>query len=1372
MFNRAFHLLVAILLVLSFQPMFDSISAGGDETETPVFSAPLEGGDHSGELYGGILYYDDVVLIVNDNSYISREIGDYFVQQRNISESHVINISAPDRETINPSQFDDIAGQIKENLSQRNLTDRINYMVTTKGVPLRVSDSNWRSFALDQGLMLLDSQYENTIHNTGWIENPYFQDVDPEEMIPFSRDEYGIRLVTRLTGYTAEEAKRLVDLAGESYGVRGNALLDMDPRKGIGSGGYGVGNLWMSNAHAWLEDNNWSSHLDNNNEFVTDWDNTSAYFSWGSNDGDWGRSQMTNGGFEAGSGEIPSGWDLYTSDGVAERNDTVKYSGSWSLKLEGDGSGDVRAYQNVSLNYLDHRWIADARVYLEGVEGPGARIYLKGYDSTGKRTFLHTLYNRTGTRDWQAVQDPMENYTGTSTIMIVLELNGPGTAYFDNINLRVIRPHNTWVPGGIAETCVSTGGRSQTYGTWYGQSLIADLIRDGVTGVKGYAFEPFLSAISHADILFPAYYSGYSLAEAYWMGSQLGSWMGYVVGDPKCTPYVNQRGDMGFSHPKPLTSGVDQEGIPYLNLELYNKGNSIVENGLVEFYMDGFRFHSTKVSMDPGKGVEINLSSEDHPIQGVHDFRIVLNSDGEVWDFDQSNNELFVTLRVNTVPRIAVELPSTEINRTELLTFDASVDDPDGDFDLDGLNVTLSGPYGSRLYPDPLYNVEGSGLVSIDLSLEIPWNATLGFYDIQCSYRDPQGSLDSFESTRYLNIRNCRPTLEVNLSNDPEVPRNGEISMDLRWQDPDTPDGSLLMDYTVKPVAGVRLEVGDINYTSENSGLLNFSLPPKQPSQTWEISASVEDRDGAKASWRGTVRTYNQDPETVVLSGLGQRINRTGKASFTLFYWDPEGMDPREFNVNLFGPMGELFSGIVADYDPEISSGESVEFTVPGVNLGVGNYSLIITYEDDEGAGERLELKDALEVYNLDPEISITSILYSGEEGDIGEDLIRGNNLNVFFSVADPDSPSYDFLTDAYLLDEEGSILDELPLKRSGSGRYSCRISTDSEMDIGYYGLLLEVEDESGGWDRITAEDLFRLVTYPPTVVEGEVTETASGNVSVTIRFLPGQGEGLPGEVWILLFDGSDNQLLNLPLGSGGSELVWEGSGRVQGIVNRTSVGFVDGMGVVGYYNETLEMVIEEAPIQEVETPSDSDGSDSSLLWVIIAVIAALLITAVLALLLVLVVKSRKGGMQPPPPALGPDGIRGLAPSAPDKALPSGDGQTEAGELRLLQPARELEDGSMYHKPAPRTEDRRSKTDQITVDQTSTHETGSLENMGENIPRDPEPPDPAATETADVTPMTEPEHIEVEPPVSDETASLGVENSKLETEPAPFHEKV
>lgn len=95
-----------------------------------------------------------------------------------------------------------------------------------------------------------------------------------------------------------------------------------------------------------------------------------------------------------------------------------------------------------------------------------------------------------------------------------------------------------FVPGALAETAVSTSARTFENPNASGQSLIADLVAQGVTGCKGYVSEPFADSIALADILFDRYTSGYSLTESFWMASRWIGWKDMVIGDPLCAPYA------------------------------------------------------------------------------------------------------------------------------------------------------------------------------------------------------------------------------------------------------------------------------------------------------------------------------------------------------------------------------------------------------------------------------------------------------------------------------------------------------------------------------------------------------------------------------------------------------------------------------------------------------------------------------------------------------------------------------------------------------------------------------------------------------------------------------------------------------------------
>ena len=88
-----------------------------------------------------------------------------------------------------------------------------------------------------------------------------------------------------------------------------------------------------------------------------------------------------------------------------------------------------------------------------------------------------------------------------------------------------------FAPGSICDTAVSTSART-FLPTTGGQSLIADLIPNGVTGIKGYTDEPLLQAIASPSVLLDRYFSGFTLAESFYAASRFVGWEDIVIGDP------------------------------------------------------------------------------------------------------------------------------------------------------------------------------------------------------------------------------------------------------------------------------------------------------------------------------------------------------------------------------------------------------------------------------------------------------------------------------------------------------------------------------------------------------------------------------------------------------------------------------------------------------------------------------------------------------------------------------------------------------------------------------------------------------------------------------------------------------------------------
>jgi len=248
--------------------------------------------------------YNDVALIINDNDTNSIAIGNYFIGKRNIRVQNVVHISAPAKETINDTEFEALRAQIENYLTASGLKDSINFIVTTKGVPLRVDrggtggDVNSKSASVDAELMLILGQWSShvgqaTLLTSGGTQvrvHPYFSREEHfirNHTIPGGTTPYDLYLVTRLIGLTKEDVFALIDHSGPHILIdKDSALcvLDRDPTP-IDA----TYNNHLTAAALILQGRGWNVLLNNDSIFVTKQRNVLGYGSWGSNDNYSGR---------------------------------------------------------------------------------------------------------------------------------------------------------------------------------------------------------------------------------------------------------------------------------------------------------------------------------------------------------------------------------------------------------------------------------------------------------------------------------------------------------------------------------------------------------------------------------------------------------------------------------------------------------------------------------------------------------------------------------------------------------------------------------------------------------------------------------------------------------------------------------------------------------------------------------------------------------------------------------------------------------------------------------------------------------------------------------------------------------------------------
>ncbi|MFQ6059966.1 MAG: TIGR03790 family protein [Thermoplasmata archaeon] len=780
MFHRLSGLLVplVILSLISASGVvgFHTSSLRASMGEEGIFSAgKSSSGDPPGprgklprkllESYNSLINYSDVMVVRNLNSPISMEIADYFIQQRRIPEENVCNVSTSTVEVIDRATFNDLRAQIESNMTAHNLVDRINIIVTTKGIPLKISDSifDQRRASVDSELALINDINSGSIGNLWWFSNPYFNASEP-----FSHQNYHIYIVTRLTGYTAEDAKSLVDRATQSIGRKGRFILDIDPRRDTLSG-YKVGNDWMRIAYEILTSRGFEVFLDQNNTFLNNQTGLAGYSSWGSNDGNWYLVENTNGGFEKDEDgdQVPDGWFKTDNPGLSEvvrSSEDPQGTSSWCVKIFRSVANEN--YSAISQNFSlipGRRYYLTGSANLTNVSGEkGVHLQIRSYDSDGNLMGTYNGSARSGTTSryvglGQVIYEPQP---GALWLVISAILSkSSGTVYLDNVYLREIKPHNTWVHGAVGETYVSTGGRSFHYPTRYGQSLVADLIKDGITGIKGYVYEPYLTAVAHPDILFERYTSGYSLAESFAMASEISlSWMDLILGDPKVAPYNRSYlPDLSVEDANltlPATEVMLGTNLT-LSAVVENRGNFPTMNATASFILRSSSIGSLYLwnftgTVEERGSVEVNFSWSvtELTLLGEYEICIMADPEDEFFELDEENNQVCRQIRISDGIRlrkgwnlISLPLQPFSTDTLEVLKriegeydivryYDAwdssdpwkmfSTSKPEGISDLRAINNEIG--VWIHLLNETILPVEGSLQASVEINLHSGWN--------------------------------------------------------------------------------------------------------------------------------------------------------------------------------------------------------------------------------------------------------------------------------------------------------------------------------------------------------------------------------------------------------------------------------------------------------------------------------------------------------------------------------------------------------------------------------------------------------------------------------------------------------------------------
>lgn len=218
-----------------------------------------------------------VLVVVNDNSSLSRRIAEYYALRRSVPETNLCHIHATEEETVPRNEYNlQVAAPVAACLRQRGLVEKVLYIVTTMGVPLRIEgsgtmDGDAASVDSELTLLYLDMKRGTPHPIKGSIPNPFFG----RRNAIFAHPQFPIYLVTRLAAYDFDGVKAIIDRSFQAAN-KGKFVID---EKDSGENG---GDDWLQTAAIFLPKDR--VVVDNSTKVLYDLTDVIGYAGWGSND--------------------------------------------------------------------------------------------------------------------------------------------------------------------------------------------------------------------------------------------------------------------------------------------------------------------------------------------------------------------------------------------------------------------------------------------------------------------------------------------------------------------------------------------------------------------------------------------------------------------------------------------------------------------------------------------------------------------------------------------------------------------------------------------------------------------------------------------------------------------------------------------------------------------------------------------------------------------------------------------------------------------------------------------------------------------------------------------------------------------------------
>ncbi|MHB9139804.1 MAG: hypothetical protein ACYC4Q_10425, partial [Victivallaceae bacterium] len=177
--------------------------------------------------------YNDVLVVVNDKSPSSLEIGEYFKTARKIPDVNVVHVSMTDMQSVGyefgqatKDEKKALVDAIKNHMTVNKLTDKINYVVLSRGIPMAAASPEFAGASAPFHITdiyvlfnLSESAADNSIPDI-FCKNKYFYYYNPDILNKkFSSKMFGYYIVSRLDGPGVNNIKKMIDDSGfPAYG--------------------------------------------------------------------------------------------------------------------------------------------------------------------------------------------------------------------------------------------------------------------------------------------------------------------------------------------------------------------------------------------------------------------------------------------------------------------------------------------------------------------------------------------------------------------------------------------------------------------------------------------------------------------------------------------------------------------------------------------------------------------------------------------------------------------------------------------------------------------------------------------------------------------------------------------------------------------------------------------------------------------------------------------------------------------------------------------------------------------------------------------------------------------------------------------------